>query len=212
MEPTKAEMAIAILQFCGWSDLFAASILCYRENASIDGEIDCQHCHKVSIIGRCSPRASMPMPCASDPGGQDGRFAPDILGDLNVMAQAEAILRGPEERLAKDAYYYRRWKEYQYLLMSRYGASATAMERAVVFCQIIKAMPDIGDRAAAIEAKVKEDMMNPVTAYAIGDDGERMPIPAKAPKGSFCPRCIVGATKPGARVAICANCGYVDAS
>ncbi len=54
---------------------------------------------------------------------------PDYLNDLNAVHELEMKMRGTLEQYHNDPVMHRRWKEYQYYLIQRYGASATAEER-----------------------------------------------------------------------------------
>lgn len=62
---------------------------------------------------------------------------PDYVNDLNEMYDAEKVLRGTDEQYYNDVLVNRRWKEYQYFLMSKYGASATATQRSEAFLRIL---------------------------------------------------------------------------
>jgi hypothetical protein len=54
----------------------------------------------------------------------------DPFNDLNAAHELEKVLRGTEEQHHNDPMVNRRWKMYQYHLMQKFGASATAAERA----------------------------------------------------------------------------------
>lgn len=59
-----------------------------------------------------------------------GNSIPDYLHDLNAMHEAEKHLHGSDYEYHNDPVKYRQWHEYQYHLMSFFGCSATAAQRA----------------------------------------------------------------------------------
>jgi hypothetical protein len=68
-------------------------------------------------------------------------YPSNYANDLNAMHEAEMILRGTDKEYFNDIFINRRWKEYQYRLIHKYGASATARERALIFIEIITQLP-----------------------------------------------------------------------
>jgi hypothetical protein len=69
--------------------------------------------------------------------GQVLSSIPDYLTDLNAMHEAEKVLRGTDFQQDNDVVFYKRWHEYQCYLIKRYGASATATQRAEAFLRTL---------------------------------------------------------------------------
>lgn len=61
---------------------------------------------------------------------------PNFPEDLNACHEFETKLRGTLNEYFNDVYVQMRWKNYQYYLMERYGASATALQRCEAFLRI----------------------------------------------------------------------------
>jgi len=70
-----------------------------------------------------------------------------LLTDLNEVHKAEMAFRGKPEEFHNDPLIYRRWKDYQYHLISHFGASATADERCLALAM------EIDVYEAAVKAK-----------------------------------------------------------
>ncbi len=102
---TQEEKQIKLLEFAGWKciALYDDGVSFYQNEK---GEI------------------------ASFPASRNGTSAPDYFRDLNATNELEKVLRGTEEQYYKDPMVNRRWKMYQCDLMQKFGASATAAERA----------------------------------------------------------------------------------
>jgi len=62
---------------------------------------------------------------------------PNYPEDLNACHEMEQWLKGTLEQYHNDPVIHRRWKEYQYLLMKRFGASATAAQRCEYFLRVL---------------------------------------------------------------------------
>lgn len=63
--------------------------------------------------------------------------SPDYCNDLNAMHEVEMLMRGTLEQFHNDWARHRRFSEYQYRLMSRFGVSATARQRAEQYLRTI---------------------------------------------------------------------------
>ena len=70
------------------------------------------------------------------PDGEPIITLPNYHGDLNACAEFEDALRGTDEEYHNDPVHYRRYTEYQYGLMSRFGASAPAPARCEFYLRI----------------------------------------------------------------------------
>ncbi len=61
---------------------------------------------------------------------------PNFCSDLNAMHEAEMFMRGTLEQFHNDPVRYRMFNTYQHELMSRFGPSAEASQRAEVFLRM----------------------------------------------------------------------------
>ena len=62
---------------------------------------------------------------------------PNYHGDLNACAEFEDALLCAYDEFRNDTLYHRRYNEYQYSLMSRFGASAPAPARCEAYLRTI---------------------------------------------------------------------------
>jgi hypothetical protein len=62
---------------------------------------------------------------------------PQFTSSLDAMAVAEKWLHGTPEQYHRNMVVHRRWREYQHLILQRWGVSASAMARAWEFLQVM---------------------------------------------------------------------------